>query len=195
MAEAATSEVVSRGKRAEKTKRLFLNAAGDASPRARLDSVAGKVVFVETNEALDFNWNDLSPEVQRAAGLYGIMTSVTNTVGRADMSIDDMIEAATDRLSIILDGNWSAEAKSGPGNNDLLLALQRTVEGMGKTWDPAPYLAKLADENVAEEFKKKWQATPQVKAHLDAIKSERALARLKKSQEAAAASGADVDLL
>jgi hypothetical protein len=65
----ADGEAVTSGRtRQEKTKRFFLDESGETSPRARLNSVAGKVVFLPSGEELQFNWNDLSPEIQRAAG-------------------------------------------------------------------------------------------------------------------------------
>jgi len=99
-----TLDAPSASKRQEKTKRTFRDETGEVSARARTDSISGHIEFVSTGETLDFAWDDLSPEVQRAAGLFGIMTSVTNTVGRKDMTDEEMIEAAEARLETIKRG-------------------------------------------------------------------------------------------
>lgn len=176
-------------KRAEKTKRLFLNEAGEAFPRANLESVAGKVIFVGTGEELTFRFEDLSPEIARAAALFGIMTSVTNTVGRADMSEDEMIEAAAARLSSILeDGRWSAERQSGPRTSDLLEAASRWYAERGKQFTEEmrqQMQAKLADEETGTSYRANLMAN--VAAHFHAIKAERAQARAEKAKTAGSA--------
>jgi hypothetical protein len=183
----AGGETVSGRTRAEKTKRFFLDASGETSPRARLDSVAGRVTFVASGEILDFNWDDLTPEVQRAAGLFGIMTSVTNTVGRAGMTDEDMFTAASDRLGTILDGEWSAERQSGPRTSDLIEAAGRAFAERGMTFSDekaAEIREKLADEKTGAEYRAQMLSKTAIKAHFEAIKAERAAQRAAKAKTA-----------
>jgi hypothetical protein len=179
--------VTSTRTRAEKTKRSFFNAAGETSPRARLDSIGGKIIFLPSGEELDFNWDDLTPEVQRAAGLFGIMTSTTNTVGRAGMTDDEMFQAASDRLGTILDGEWSAERQSGPRTSDLIEAAERAYTERGMTLSEekiAEFKAKLSDEKTGPEFRAEMLSKTLIKAHFEAIKAERAAARAAKAKTA-----------
>lgn len=181
-----TTGAASTRTRAEKTKRLFLTASGEATPRAGLESVAGKIIFVGAEDSpLTFKYDDLSPEVARAAALFGIMTSVTNTVGRADMSLADMYEAAEARLAAIVDeGRWSAERESGPRTNDLIEAARRWYAERNKPFTDemaAAMQAKLADEKSGPDYRTQLQRN--VAVHFAAIKAERAAERAAKAKE------------
>lgn len=176
-------------KRAEKTKRTFLQPDGSETPRASTSSIGGKVHFVGSGEELVFWLKDLKPEVVNAAALFGIMTSVTNTVGKADMGEDEMIEAARARLLTIQDGGWSAERQSGPHNSDLLEAVARRERDLGRDFGDdrrAAMTAKLNDEEGGAAYKAKLLAVDSVRAHFEAIKAERAQERARKAKERAA---------
>ena len=175
--------------RQEKTKRLFIDSKGEAHPRAGLDSVAGQITFINSGEPpLEFRYADLSPEIQRAAALFGIMTSVTNTVGRADMSLDEMVEAATDRLrSIVEDGKWSAGPQSGPRTSDLIEAARRWYSERNREFTSdmeATMTAKLSDEVSGPEYRANLMKS--VAAHFAAIKAERAAERAAKAKDRSA---------
>lgn len=182
-------------KRAEKTKRTFIDSDGNETPRANLKSVGGRIEFVKTGHTIDFAYEDLTTEVARAAALFGIMTSVTNTVGRADMSEQDMIEAAEARLdTIVKDGMWSAERQSGPANSDLIEAYARRNAKMGIAFtdqNRADVAAKLADEETGAAARQKLLSYDSVRIEFEAIKAERAAARLAKLKEKAAGKPAD----
>lgn len=186
-------------KRAEVTDRVFLNAEGKTSPRARLDSVAARVSFIGKNEVLEWRYEDLSPEVRRAAALFGIMVSVTNAVGNKNLTMDEKIEAAEDRLAVITGGNWSAErGEGGPRNGDFFLAADRWYTEAGKTFTEemkTSMAAKLNDEETGTDYRKKLQSDRRFAAHLAAIKSERAAERAAKAAAAAAESSASLDEL
>lgn len=177
----------SPSKRAEKTKRYFLDAEGEASPRASLKSVAGRIVFVgRESEPLEFSVDELTNDVKNAAALFGIMTSVTNTVGRADMTLDDMIEAAEARLkSIVEDGRWSAERESGPRTNDLIEAASRWYAEKGKTFSPEMVTKMQARLEAEPDYRASLQRN--VAVHFAAIKAERAAERARKAQANATA--------
>lgn len=194
---ASDTPIASEGRtRQEKTKRLFITADGEATPRTGLESVAGKIIFVETGEELEFKWDDLTPEIQRAAGLFGIMTSVTNTVGRAGMSAAEMVEAAETRLEYIQGGQWSADRQSGPRTSDFIEAAARWYAEKGKPFDEdmrARMQAKLADEEAGAEYKADLLSRPSFKALFEAIKAERAAARAEKAKAAAASAEVESD--
>lgn len=171
-------------KRQEKTKRVFVNAAGEKTPRAKLDSVGVEITFVRTGEVLKFNFDDFTPEVQRAGALWGIMTAVTNTVGKAGLSDAEISEAANDRLATLLDGQWTAEAQSGPRDSDILLAAERFQRERNLEWNDTvrdTMRAKLADEATGGDYRKRLLSVPAFKAHFEAVKAERAQERAKKA--------------
>ena len=181
-----STDVTATRTRAEKTKRFFLDESGEASPRAGLTSTAGRIVFVETGDTLEFAYEELTPEIRRAAALFGIMTSVTNTVGRADMTVDEMVDAATARLeAIVQDGRWSAERQSGPRTGDLVEAAARWYAERNKEFSAETRAAisqKLADENEGDAYRKKLLANESFAAHFAAIKAERAAERASKAK-------------
>lgn len=183
--QAVDLDVASGSKRQEKTKRSFINGLGERSARAKLDSLRGQVVFVESGDTLEFAWDDLTAEVQRAAGLFGIMVSVTNTVGRKDMTPQEMVSAAEDRLATILEGEWSAERQSGPRTSDLLEATSRAHQEQGKEFSEekrAEIQAKLADEKEGTAYRNFLLSKTAIKAHFEAIKAERAAQRAAKAK-------------
>lgn len=180
--------------RQEKTKRVFINDEGESTPRAHLNSVSGQVTFVGSGEVLAFSWDDFTPEVQRAAGLFGIMTSVTNTVGRAGMSEADMVQAATDRLGTLLDGEWSSDTRSGPRTSDLIEAVRRAYAERNMELSEekeAKIKAKLSDEKTGSDYRNDLLGRTLIRAHFEAIKAERAQARAAKAQEEARSGNAD----
>lgn len=182
---ASDSEAATTTKRAEKTVRTFMNAAGEESPRARLDSVKFRVTFVDGGEHVELAWDELTPEVQRAAGLYGIMTSVTNTVGQKGLSAADMLDNATARLETIRGGAWSAEAKQGARTSDFVEAMQRVFTAAGQPLSEekiAGVKKTLLDEEKGPVFREKWSSDPRISAAMAAIRSERAAATLAKAQ-------------
>lgn len=186
------SDDVGSTKRAEKTIRTFYNAAGEESARARLDSVKFRVTFVESGDFVELGWDELSPEVQRAAGLYGIMTSVTNTVGQKGLSAADMLENASSRLETIRNGAWSAEVKAGARTSDFVEAMRRVYAEAGTPLSDAQidHIKKtLADEAQGPAFREKMGSHVKIAAALAAIRSERAAETLAKAQAKAQAEG------
>lgn len=179
-----TAQAASTRTRAEKTKRIFISADGTKTPRVGLESVGAELHFVGSDEVFTFNYDDLSPEIKRAAALFGIMTSVTNTVGRSDMGLDEMVEAVADRLaSIVEEGKWSEGRTSGPRTSDLIEAAKRWYAEKRKTWTAeveAAMQARLADEESGEEYRKTLQK--HVAVHFAAIKAERAAERAAKAK-------------
>lgn len=193
--------------RAEKTLRQFRNAAGEFSPRARLDSEEVHITFLTgepgksepVGDPLICKFAELSPEVARAAALYGIMTSVTNTIGAKGLTVDDMIEIASSRLETILGGSWSAERQVGARTSDFVEALQRVFTAAGKPLSEESLnavKAKLASETDGPAYREKLNSDPKVVAAVAAIRSERAAARAADAQaKAAGTAGGDLDTL
>lgn len=197
MANDGIDVAASESKRAEKTKRVFVNAAGEKSPRAKLDSVAGEVTLVSSGEQLHFALSDLKPEVINAAALFGIMTSITNAIGKAGMSDDEMWEAITARWETIEGGQWSGERTTGPKDSDILEAARRYQEESGRVFDEAAQAkmrAMLADEAGGADYRKRLLSAPRFKAHFEAIKAERAAQRAAKAR-ANIGTAPDADLM
>lgn len=172
-------------KRAEKTIRVFSNSAGEKSSRAKLDSVRFDVTFVENGATVGLAFDELTPEVQRAAALYGIMTSVTNTVGAKGLSVAEMVDNAEARLEVIRGGLWSSESKVGARTSDYVEALIRVFTAKGRAPNEeqvASWKTRLASD---EAYRAAVEADVKVQAAVAAIRSERAQARLAEAAEKA----------
>lgn len=185
------------GERERKTKRLFINAQGEKTPRAKADSIAGEVTLVGSGDTLRFEFSELTEGMARAAALWGIMTNITNTIGKKGLSTDEMWDAIESRWETIRGGNWTTDSKTGPRDSDVLLAAERYQKERGKEFgenEQAAMRAKLADEKDGGDYRKRLLSNPRFKAHFEAIKAERAAARAAKAQEAVSSSP-DADLL
>lgn len=185
MVDIATTEATTRERT---TKRIFVNAEGEESARALPDTVGGRVIFVETDYVveLDFTsisgYNSIPNGVLRQGFAFGVMTSVTNTVGSSKLSIDEKIEACEARWEAISKGTWQSEREgSGPRSNDYLEAAKRVQASSGKPWDETRtplFLSKVSED---EGYTKTLLKNDAFRAHMDAIKLERAQARAAKS--------------
>jgi|CXWL01.1.fsa_nt_gi hypothetical protein len=163
------------------TKRSFVLSDGTEVSRATADVQSVRVIFVENDHVLDMNLDDLEPGVLRAAAAFGVLTSVTNTVGSSKLSLDEKIDAAQGRWEALQGGSWSAERESGPGNTDLVEAAARVQAARGKPWgdtERGAFGLRLKNEEVKG---KDLLANPTFKAQYDAIKAERAMERAKVS--------------
>lgn len=184
--------------RSEKCSREFYNAAGEKSARAGLETTGVILRLVGADDfSLDIPYDSLTPEVARAAALFGVVTTVTNTIGRKGMTTDEMIEALEARAETLMNGVWTAERASGPRTSDVLTALIRYRESKGAAvtdeWkaDMAKRLAEDAD------FAADVRSRPAVAVLVETIKLERQQDRIAKAKAKAGAVTAtdDSDLL
>lgn len=172
--------------RSEKCTREFYSASGEKSARAGLESTGVILRLAGVDDfALDIPYADLSPEVARAAALFGVVTTVTNTIGKKGMTTDEMIEALEARTETLLSGIWTAERASGPRTSDVLTALIRYRESKGATADDA-WKANMA-KKLAEDadFAADVRSRPAVAVLIETIKLERQQERIKKAKEKA----------
>lgn len=183
-----------RARKGEKVERQFYSADGEAGSRVGLDSVGVKLVFVDTGEVLDMAYSALSPEVARAAALFGVMTSVTNTFGGMS-DAGEMYEAAETRWESLAGGQWSSDRQSGPRVGDLVEAILRLRKERGREPVEGDYEDVKARIVKGELNAKGLLATPEVAAHFHAIKRERADARAKDAAAKAQAGASDLSAI
>lgn len=178
-------------KRQSKCVKTFITNSGEETARAGGDVKAIKFFFPERDETQVMNLSDLSDEMVAAAAAFGISTSVSNTFGAADMSVDDAIEAAAARWETLVGGTWSGERETGPRTSLLLEAakLLRSKSGIApdKNWEEA-FTAKITSGEVTA---KNLLAKPQFAAAYEEIKSQRQEERRKRAAEKA---GTDTDI-
>lgn len=182
---------VVRKPKGEKVERQFYDQAGEVTSRVGPESVGVKLLFLENGQTLDMSFESLKPEIARAAALFGVMTSVTNTFGGM-VDPGEMFEAAESRWETLVAGSWSSERQSGPRIGDLVEAVMRLRKEKGASATDSDREDVKARIISGELNAKGLLATPAVAAHFHAIKRERADAR---AQEAAAKAGeAQTDL-
>lgn len=181
--------------RAEVSKRSFLNKDGSYSGRATTDTVGFRIELVDGGQVYEHALEDFQPGVLAAAAAFGLVTSVTNTIGGKTLSAEERAELLQDRLDTLLEGDWSAERQSGPRSSQLLEALIQVRKDAGKEspqdWQDKISLALRASPEKAKEY----LANPLVAAAYAKIKADAAIARAKKMQEKAKGSDASADFL
>ena len=184
--------------RAEKSIREFYNAAGEKSARAGLETTGVVLRLAGVDDfSLDIPYDSLTPEVARAAALFGVVTTVTNTIGKKGMTTDEMIEALEARAETLMNGIWTAERASGPRTSDVLTALIRYRESKGAAvtdeWK-ADMAKRLAEDT---DFAADVRSRPAVAVLVETIKLERQQDRIAKAKAKAgeATPTDDADLL
>ena len=134
------------------------------------------IKFLETNEELAVNINDIPAEVISRLAMHGLSQKLGDSYAGAETG--EAFGRATGVASDLKDGNWSTRvAASGPRTTQLAEALAAAT---GKTLEEAA--AKL--ETLDDDAKKGLRAHPQIKVELANIKA-------KKAQEAAAKATAE----
>lgn len=166
--------------RAEVTKRSFLAEDGTYTGRATTKTKGFKIELVGSDQAFEYGLEDFDSGVLAAAAAFGLVTSITNTVGGKALSIEERVELIQDRIETLLEGEWSAERQSGPRSSQLLEALIRVREDAGKEstqeWRDRMSVTLRDNPDKAKEY----LANPLVAAALADIKAKAALERAKK---------------
>lgn len=166
--------------RAEISKRSFLNSAGEYSARASTDTTGFRIELVESGDVVEYSLSDFEPGVLNAAAAFGIVTSVTNTIGGKSLSAQERLDLITDRLETLLEGDWTAERQSGPRNSQLIDALVKVRADAGKDttqeWRDKVSLDLKANPDKAKAY----LANAHVAAAYAEIKAKAAMARAQK---------------
>lgn len=124
------------------------------------------VTFLETNEELTVNINDIPAETISRLAMHGLSQKIGDSYAGADAA--ESFARANGVASDLKDGNWSTRvAASGPRTTQLAEALAAAT---GKPLEEAA--AKL--EEMDDEGKKNLRAHPQIKVELANIKAKKA---------------------
>jgi hypothetical protein len=180
--------------RSEVTKRSFLNEGGEYTGRATSKVKGFRIELVESGQVFEHALADFDSGVLAAAAAFGLVTSITNTVGGKSLSAEERVDLIQDRIETLLEGEWSAERQSGPRSSQLLEALVRVRADSGKEttqeWKDKMALVLRDSPEKAKEY----MANPLVAAALADIKAKAALERAKQlaaKSKAAPAEAAD----
>lgn len=180
-----TAQAESTRTRAEVSKRSFLNKDGSYTARATTDTIGFKIELVESGDSFTHKLSEFEPGVLAAAAAFGLVTSVTNTIGGKSLSGDERAALLQDRLDTLLEGDWSAERQSGPRSSQLLEAIVAVRTNAGKDssqeWKDKVSASLKADP----ELSKKYLTNPLVAAEYANIKAKAAVERAKKLSDAA----------
>ena len=134
------------------------------------------IKFLETNEELVVDINDIPAETISRLAMHGLSQKLGDSYAGADAA--ESFARADGVAGDLRDGNWSTRvAASGPRTTQLAEALAAAT---GKTLEEAA--AKL--ETLDDDAKKGLRAHPQIKVELANIKA-------KKAAEAAVKAAAD----
>jgi hypothetical protein len=187
----ADETVVENARRPKKDKciRTYLDAEGnELGSRAKNEAAAVRLEVAEASWDRTLSFADMPEAVRAAAALYGAVNSITNTIGKAGMSSQDMVDALEGRIEAIFDnGIWAEGAQGGPRTNDVLEAVCRWYAGKkGDVTDEwkATMKGKLAEDKA---FNENLRGRPEIAVLIETIRMERQAERLKKATEKAQA--------
>lgn len=185
----ADANVPAKSTRDQRSKRSFLNAEGVYTPRANTDTIGFKIEIVDDGEIVDTierKLSDFEDGVINAAAAFGMVTSITNTFGGMKGDVQEMIDAANNRVGVFEDGDWTGESTSGPRTAhavEAFVALRK--DGGVETSDErrAKFAADIkADDKLVARLVKE---DPAFAAKLAAIKQLAAADRANKLAEKA----------
>lgn len=190
--------------RAKVTRRIYIDSKGQEAPRVMPDVVSARIVFLQDEAPydtleLDFStlegFSDLPFGVARQAIAWGLVTKVTNSAGSAKLSVDEKVENCAQVWTVISAGRWLDERESaGPKTSDLVEAVSRFQDKIGKPWDDAAraaFVKRIEDEGE----RKRIQSIVQIDAIIKAIRLERQQARAAAAAARAEAAGLDANIL
>lgn len=134
------------------------------------------VKFIETQEELSVNINDIPAETISRLAMHGLSQKLGDSVAGVDGS--EMLARMTGVAEDLKAGNWSVRvAASGPRTTQLAEALAAAT---GKTLEEAA--AKI--ETMDDDAKKGLRAHAQIKVQLANIKARKATEAAEKAQAA-----------
>lgn len=197
MAVTDTTEEAGRNK---KSRRWFVNEAGDRSPRVSTESTGFVIEILdeagEVAETLRADLGQFQKGVRNAAALFGLVTSITNTFGSSKLSLDDAIEAAQGRLETLQEGTWSSDRQAGPRTSDIVEAYIAYRKANDRD-TPAEKVASFRADIESGKVKVPdlLKDNPGLNAEYLAIKSRRAAERAAKAREAAGGKDSGGNLL
>jgi hypothetical protein len=184
--EVVTTEGNGKRKRQEKCIRTYLNEAGeDIGTRAKNEARAVRLQVPEAGYDETLRYEDMPEPVRAAAALYGAVNSITNTIGKAGISAQEIVDNLESRIeAIFTNGVWAEGAQTGPRTTDVLDAMCRLFTDRGgdvtEEWKAAKRQKLAEDKAYADAMR----AQPEIAVLIETIRMERQADRLKKAKEA-----------
>lgn len=178
------------------------NKTGDVRASADEPIRVASLLFVENGTRIDIDLDHMAdqfPNWFRAAAAFGCLTAAANAATSAKKEdgtrgdLDDMINAAEDRVAQFLEGEWS-EGAAGPRVSDFVTAYveSRKVNGIVV---PDAAIAALREKLSSKALTPKaLLADLTVRREYHALKERRAAERAAKAAEAAQGAGMSSEL-
>lgn len=164
-------------KKAKKTNRYFFNAAGEQFKRPTAGVVGFCLQDVKSKREIKREFSAYPIPVQTCAMAFGFMTSLGNTVGKADSDFED----AEARDEVFMNGEWAEAAEGGPRISLLILAIIKAAAKKGKE------LVADGPNGVTEKVKALDEAARKAASDDPAIAEAMAEIKLERAKEAAKA--------
>jgi hypothetical protein len=187
---------------------LYLDAKGEAHKGIPDDCVGirhtAKDDAGEVQIQGDIVFADLNPLVALKGLAFGLNTAYRNTynTNKNGADAEKALDALQNRLSGWEAGDWNqiGEGDGIGGIPTVIEAIKRAYVAAGKddataqkAYDDSLAHFRSLDKEGREAQTKKWKSNPRVQVAFDTINSERAAAKLAKSQAKAAADTGAVD--
>lgn len=176
----------------------YITVGGDDPQKIVAESAAVEFRF-KNGETRRCELSNYAENIQNLFGLYGIAQKLGDAYAGVDGDVDAAVENFDALNEQLLGGEWTSESRaSGPRIGHVVEAWERILVAAGKPPTDAArdgLTALLKAGGVwpggvtvtAAEAKAKMMARPDIQAKVAEIAAERAAERLKKLQEAAAA--------
>lgn len=160
----------------------------NAKAKKSIDLENARVIFefADGGEPLVVEATALPKAMQQHSLLHGVSQKVGDSYSGVDTPAEarKFAEAAVEQL---MNGEWKVQRES-TGGGAVSLLVEALARATGHPTEKAAEVVAKLDDDQRKELRKK----PAVKAPIEAIKIERAIARQKKAEAAASDGGEDL---
>jgi hypothetical protein len=144
---------------------------------------SGVEITFESGEVVAVQLDQLSDGIITKLALHGLSQKVGDSYAGAELA--EAHELAGSVVKRLIEGEWT-QASTGGGVSRVSMLVEALAAATGKTNDEALEVVKGMSEDQKKELKKH----PAIAKELATIAAERAVAKAKRAEEAAAASDA-----
>lgn len=169
-------------KKAKKTERYFFNAAGEQFKRPTGGIVGFSLKDIASGQEIKRRFDEYPGAVRLCAEAFGFMTSLGNTVGKANSDFEDALA----RDEVFMNGEWAEAGEAGPRISILAQAIVRAAASKGKELQIDAISEKL--KAMDDSARKSLKDDAEIAAAFAEIQLEAAKERAKQAKANAKAS-------
>jgi hypothetical protein len=170
---------------AEKCKKLYIDAEGNKS-RSWHEGAVGLLFLFANGEERAVEREQFPPNIRAAHEFHGMSQKLGDSYASAE-SVEAAVEAFDTRLEASLEGRWLDRTEGAVRTSDLAQAMHN----LKPEKYPDVKAAQAAIATMTKEERKARESIPQVAAEIERLRFERAQAKVKAAQEAAAKAGGE----